>query len=257
MRVSTPLMRAALCAVLALGCLAGTSHASLIVAGKTNPSNEIGTPGVFQGTINLAVYSKTGSAGDVYDTGYSGLDALTGTAGDYLYLYQVSNSGPTPPGYSGSPFAGAIYRSTVGLVPGASVNSTFITSLGFTDVDGPISATNDLAGPMTFSQNDGFDATTDVGLAMDLTGVLPSLLTVTTSFGANFFGTIKHGEHSTVFGLTSDHGPTAVSASLIDGYSAIGTAMSPSPYAMPEPAGLIGLLSLVPALGFSRYRRRR
>ena len=232
------------------------ASAKLIVAGNTNPSN-----GVFQGTLNAAVYDLTGgTASDSYGTGYAGMDRIVGGANqDYLFLYSVTNVGPS---------AESIFHATVAISAGSVASSDmFTTALHFVDSDGPVTAAsdNDLGyDTRVFANNDEFSAISaadvlSVGLAEDSSLKRP-WLTLSASpgresidtFGMFIYPALAPGETSAIVGFKGDSNGTRT-IGMVNGAFAHGQA----PSTVPEPGTALALLSLVPIMGAMWYRRRR
>lgn len=249
-------MKTIVYAALVAVCLpVAAANGAAISAGHTNPSDAVGGgPGAFQGTINAIVYDRAGGvAGDTFNTGVAGFDSslVGGPLGAYLYIYQVTNSGPSTK---------EIFRATVDVASTDYLTSTaFVAPFDMVDIDGPVDATNDLGpDPAVYTQNALFDpASLMVGLAPTTSTIGVPVTTVSSSsFGAFFFpGYMPAGTHSMIFGFQSDYAPALVNAAVIDGVSANGLITAPISHA-PEPGAAIALLSLVP-LGLMLDRRRR
>ena len=126
---------------------AGIIHAS---SGNTQQTG-VGLAPVVDGTVNFAVFNKTGgSAGDVWNTGLAGFDAAftqgTGSAVldttvAYLYVYQIVNDGAT-----------AVAISAFSQQAGSSVTSYGLwAGKGLSDGSGAVSAANPFGTPSGFS----------------------------------------------------------------------------------------------------------
>lgn len=256
-----------LLALLAVVLLAGTADAAPIAAfsGNTQPFKPASAGGPDGGTVNFAVYDRTGgTAGDPFGTGVAGLaglftpassspSATLDTSAAYLYLFQTVANSPT---------GESVFQNSVGIVP-----STRVTSAGEftgTDFSGVV-----LGAPAGFANPS--PASTGVAPVI-LTGqaglITPTTLTLgASSLLARYFvpAELLNGQQSILFGYTSNFVPTFGSTAILETTGANGTVPTPSatpapPVSpagpLPEPATLV-VFGLMVGVGGLAARGRK
>jgi hypothetical protein len=238
-------------AIVAPALIAGSAHAAAIAAfsGNTQPFNSTGEP--IGGTINFAVYNRTGgTAGDTFGTGLAGFDALftpgassgaLSTGSQFLYLYQTVNNGPS----SGSV---PIFRNTVGVAP------ALVTSFG--SFSATSFSTTILGTPAGFANTSPASTPATPGLVGGQTGLNSPVITLgLSSLQATFFSELTGGTKSLLWGFTSNTGPAIGSTAIIDASGANGQ-VSTAAAVVPLPAAAWSGLAVLGGLGAARLRRR-
>lgn len=246
------------CTVLAglsLALSTGSISAASISAfsGNTQPSHSP-APGV-GGTVDFAVYNHTGgTAGDTFDTGFAGFNALFtagvgsgafDTSAQYLYLFETVNNGP----YSAS---FPISQNSVG------VTGSRVTSFGgFTSLDFSTKILGTAAG---FAEPSGHSTGATPIIAATAGSSFPLVLDGSSSLKALFTTELNSGQESILWGYTSNYGPAFGNTGIVDGgTTADGSVPTAAvvPTSSPEPSA-IALFGLGGTLiGIRRLRFRK
>lgn len=281
-----------LAAAVAMLASASVSHAGLLLAGNTQAGN-LPAGGLIRGTVNFAVFDKTGGApGDTWGTGDPTFDAsfaaLLGTGlplgldttAPFLYLYQLSNESNV------SGIGRLTFQATTAGVASITSLGAFI-GRGFNDAGGDINGTvpgatvGNAVGPVNVVGDYVIgDGVTPLGGSGPLTITTQPFTFVGTAGGPgsdlrvpfsadldaisgvigiqlnSLAGTPKLavGQTTTIVGFTSTLPPSFDETNVIDGSTARGTAPVPAP----EAANIVSLISAgLVGLGFVLSKRSK
>ncbi|MGN6367835.1 MAG: hypothetical protein ACTHN5_06200 [Phycisphaerae bacterium] len=228
-----------------LSLAAAPAMASSIAAfsGNTQPAN-----GGDAATINFAVYSNSGTAGDAFGTGLANFDSLFAPGSSssgfdasaaYLYLYQTVATN-------------AVFENTVGVTPskvtsfGTFTNTSFSTNvLGTAAGFGNTSSASTPATPVIVSQT-GLDT--------------PNIFDGSSSVQAFFFSypsaELAAGHKTVLWGYTSNYAPIIGNTAIIDAAGANGQAATAGPTLVPLPDAFLTGLSTLGGLALLAKLRR-
>jgi hypothetical protein len=218
-------------------------------SGNTAPASVFYPASGVAGVVDFTVLDRTtgGSAGDTFGTGVSNFNSLFtagttsgafDTSARYLYLYETYNNGANGATYP-------ISQNTVFVSqPGVSVTS-------YGSFKGAAFSTNVLGPQSTFTTVSPATVGSTPMIVTGNSGRAPELSLGTSSLLALYkfanFTELQAGEHSIIWGFTSNVAPIFATTSIQDGGTS-GTGTAPTTTFVPEPSAFLSLALGLPAL---------